>query len=72
MKILENGEDFDKLYGWQNYILTKKEIQALLDGKTLYTDINDEYAITIELEGNKKKETVNDLSIWKEWFEKEL
>ena len=54
MKILDKNvkdDEIDTCYGWEEYIITQEEIQALLDGKRLYTTINcDEYAITIKME----------------------
>lgn len=52
-------KDIDWLYGGAEFKITKKQIEALLNGQKLYGTINDEYAFTIELE----KET---LEI--EWF----
>ena len=37
------------MYGMDRYIITKRDISALLKGKILYTDKNGEYAATIEL-----------------------
>lgn len=54
MEILDKNvkdDEIDACYGWEEYIITQEEIQALLDGKRLYTTINcDEYAITIKME----------------------
>lgn len=43
-------EDIDWLYGGAEFKITKKQIEALLNGQKLYGTINDEYAFTIELE----------------------
>ena len=44
-------EEFEKyLYGSDRYFLTKDDLKALSKGKCLATDINNEYAIFIELE----------------------
>ena len=37
------------LYGMDKYNLTDEDIEALKDGKILYSTINDEYAIVIGL-----------------------
>lgn len=56
MKVFEildknrKDEDIDWLYGGAEFIITKKEIEALLNGNKLYGTINDEYAFTINLE----------------------
>ena len=53
MKILDKNikdEDIDWLYGGKEFIVTKEEIEALLNGQKLYGTINEEYAFTIELE----------------------
>ena len=55
-EILEKNEKVsyeDMLYGFQEYIITKEDIEALLKGKKLYGTVNDEYAFTIEL-GDKE------------------
>lgn len=54
-EIIENTdkarENFEKNYfGFQRYYLTKKDLKALKEGKCLAAEINDEYAIFIELE----------------------
>ena len=49
--VLEKGEKADYLYGGGIYYITKEDIKALLDGKRLYTSINDEYAIVIKRKG---------------------
>lgn len=53
MEILKDGQKIDWVYGGGEFIITKEEIEALLNGQKLYGTINDEYAFTIELEGNK-------------------
>lgn len=53
MEILDKNvkdEDIDWLYGGNEFIITKEEIEALLNGQKLYCTINCEYAFTIELE----------------------
>lgn len=54
IQIIENTEKkkekFEKNYwGTGTYYLTKKHLKALSEGKCLATDINNEYAIFIEL-----------------------
>ena len=53
-EIIENTdkarENFEKyFYGFQRYYLTPDDLKALSEGKCLATEINDEYAIFIEL-----------------------
>lgn len=53
-EIIENSnksrDDFEKhLYGSVRYFLTKDDLKALSEGKCLATEINDEYAVFIEL-----------------------
>ena len=43
-------EDIEWLWGGTEYIITKEDIEALLNGQKIYTTCNDEYAFTIELE----------------------
>ena len=53
--IIENTngaqEEYGQRYGYETYRITRKQIQALLDGKQLATDINvGEYAIFVVLD----------------------
>lgn len=53
-KVIENTDkardEFEKhLYSSDRYFLTRDDLKALSEGKCLATDINDEYAIFIEL-----------------------
>ena len=53
-EIIENTDkarkNFEKyFYGSQRYYLTADDLKALSEGKCLATEINDEYAIFIEL-----------------------
>ena len=41
--------NLDCMYGMDRYSITKRDIKALLEGKILYSDMNGEYAATIEL-----------------------
>ena len=54
-KILEYGERADSLWGIENKEITELELEALLEGKRLWTDINWEYAITIRLKDRLKE-----------------
>lgn len=54
-KILEENEDYDKLYGNCDYEITKEDIESLLKGKKLYISVNDEYAVVIKVKDNCKK-----------------
>lgn len=55
-KIIEKTDEAKEqegwLYGGKVYKMTKQELEALLAGKCLSTDVNDEYRIFIELEEN--------------------
>lgn len=55
-KILEENEDYDKLYGDFTFEITKEDIEELLKDKKLYIPVNDEYAVTIKMEDNCKKQ----------------
>lgn len=53
MEIYNKNDEVDPCYGLEELYLTKNDIEALKEGKMLYTTINDgEYAITIEMESN--------------------
>lgn len=54
-KILKNGEKAEGLYCLSNKKNTELELAALLDGKRIWTDINGEYAMTIQLKGRFKE-----------------
>ena len=54
-KILKKGEKAESLYGIENKKITELELEALLDGKRIWTDINWEYAMTIQLKDRSKK-----------------
>lgn len=54
-KILEYREKANSLYGIENKEITELELEALLEGKRLWTDINLEYAITIQLKDRLKE-----------------
>lgn len=44
-------EEYGRCYGYETYGITRKQIQALLNGKQLATDINvGEYAIFVVLD----------------------
>ena len=45
----ERDQFEEPLYGSQRYYLTKEDLKALSEGKCLATEINNEYAIFIEL-----------------------
>lgn len=49
MLILEEGEDFNKMWGWHIVKVTREEIDALLSGKRLYFD-DGEYAHILVLD----------------------
>lgn len=52
-KVVDKKQIVDECYGLEAFYITKEEIDALLSGKKLYSTVNcDEYAITIEMEGN--------------------
>ena len=59
--IIENTnnaqEEYGQCYGYDTYGITKKQIQALLDGKQLASDINlGEYGIFIVLDEEDDKD----------------
>ena len=56
----EAQEEYGRCYGCETYGITRKQIQALLDGKQLASDINSrEYAIFIVLdEEDDKNESI--------------
>lgn len=43
------GDEFDPYFGFESFELTKEDIEALLDGKVLETDSNEEYGILIRM-----------------------
>lgn len=57
--ILDKKDDFDHLYGWTEYAVTREDIEALRNGKRLYSDLGGEYAITIVMEGADDAKTVH-------------
>ena len=53
-EIVSKKAKVDQCYGLDAFYITKEEIAALLSGKKLYSTVNcDEYAITIEMEGEE-------------------
>ena len=61
-EIIENTDkardEFEEhLYGSDRYFLTREHIKALLAGKCLATEINNEYAIFIELDKEREEKT---------------
>ncbi len=54
-KMLEENEEYDKLYGDYAIEITKEDIEKFLKGKKLYIPVNDEYALTIKIKDNCKK-----------------
>lgn len=54
-KIVSKEAKVDRCYGLYTFYITKEEIAALLSGKKLYSTVSyDEYAITIEMEGENE------------------
>lgn len=50
-EVYSKREKVDPCYGLDEFSINKEDIEALLNGKKLYTQVNDgEYAITIILE----------------------
>ena len=50
-EIYSKRKKVDYCYGLDEFSISKEDIEALLNGKKLYTQVNDgEYAITITLE----------------------
>ncbi len=56
MDILENGERADQKYGTLRKYITEEMIEALKQGKRLYINVFDEYAIVIKYKKEKRKE----------------
>lgn len=54
-KMLEENEEYDKLYGDYAIEITKEDIEELLKGKKLYIPVNDEYAVVIEVKNDCKQ-----------------
>ena len=49
-EIVDKKAEVDMCYGLEVFYITKEEINALLSGKKLYSNINcGEYAMTIEM-----------------------
>ena len=55
-EILEENEEYDKLYGDYTIEIVKEDIEELLKGKKLYIPVNDEYSLTIKVIDNCKNE----------------
>ena len=55
-EILEENEEYDKLYGDYTIEIVKEDIEELLKGKKLYIPVNDEYSLTIKIIDNCKNE----------------
>lgn len=56
MFILEKGERADPMYGLQKEYITEEDIEALKNGRRLYIDVNNEYAVVIKYKKGKKNE----------------
>lgn len=51
--VVNKDEEVDPCYGLETFIMTERDLNALLSGKKLYTTINaGEYAIEIVYSGN--------------------
>lgn len=48
--IIDNEDQADPLYGMETKTITIEDIEALKNGKLLYTDIAGEYALIIRME----------------------
>ena len=62
-EIKDSYEQCDYWYGGEDYIITKEDLIALLNGKILNADVNWEYGITIKLSDDAistLKEVTND------------
>ena len=46
------GDRYDGLYGDYFYTVSRDDIDALLNGKVLYTTISEEYALLVKLKGD--------------------
>lgn len=67
MIILEKGQKADTLYGMDIEYITDEQVQALIEGKRLYTNFNGEYALTLKYKEKKQKN--NFLNVNKEYLE---
>ena len=56
MFILEKGERADPMYGLQKEYITEEDIEALKNGRRLYIDVNNEYAVVIKYKKGKKND----------------
>lgn len=57
LEIINPGESVDPCYGLEIIELEPKHINALMEGKQIYTTINcDEYAIIVKLAESEDKE----------------
>lgn len=56
MIILKKGEKADSCYGIETEYITDEMIEALKEGKRLYTTINGEYALVIKYRKREKKD----------------
>lgn len=65
--ITERNAENPSLYGMEKYSITKEQIEALLQGKKLYSDIGEEYAIEIIMESEEGAKMTN-----KEKFREDL
>lgn len=55
----EAQDEYGRCYGYETYGITREQIQALLDGKQLASDINlGEYGVFIVLEEDDENESV--------------
>lgn len=59
MFILEKGERADPMYGLQKEYITEEDIEALKNGRRLYIDVNNEYAVVIKYKKGKKNDKVD-------------
>ena len=55
-EILEENEEYDKLYGDYTNENVKEDIEEHIKKKKLYIPVNDEYALTIKAIDNCKNE----------------
>lgn len=56
MFLLDKNERADPINGRQDEIITDEMIEALKDGRRLYIDVNNEYAVVIKYKKGKKNE----------------
>ena len=58
MFVLEKYEKADPMYGMEIEYITDEMIEALKNGKRIYIDVMNEYAVVIKYKKGKKNESI--------------